>query len=212
MNLSSILLESAPAQTAQSGGSGLGLWIGLAVGVIAVLYVIGTYNKLVRKREGVKTAWSDIDTQLQRRYDLIPNLVEIAKGYLKHESEVLTQVTEARAGASQALSGAKAGPTEALMAAEATLAGAMGKFTLAVEAYPDLKGNSNMMQLSEEVTATENKVSFARQYYNDSVQGYNVVVQSFPANIFAGMFNFEKANFFEVENREEVSKAPKISF
>ncbi|MCA8939492.1 MAG: LemA family protein [Planctomycetes bacterium] len=194
------------------------MWIGGGIGggllLIAILWTIGTYNGLIGKREGVKSSWSDIDVQLKRRYDLIPNLVEVAKGYLKHEKELLEQVTAARAGALSALKAAEGMPTDALIAAENQLQGAMGRMNIAFEAYPDLKGNQNMMQLTEELTTTENKLAFARQYYNDTVQGYNVACQKFPAAIIAGMFGFKTAKFFEVDEaeREAIKEAPKVSF
>lgn len=194
------------------GSMSVGMWILIGAGVVLVLWSIATYNKLVRLRNGVKTSWSDIDVQLQRRYDLIPNLVEIAKGYMKHERELLENVTAARAGALEALKGAHDAPTPQLMSAEANMAGAMRSFMLNVENYPDLKANTNMMQLTEEVSSTENKISFARQYYNDTVQRFNNTIEAFPSNMIAKFGGFIRANFFEVQNREQLSQAPKISF
>jgi LemA protein len=201
-------------ETEGGGGSNLGTYILIGVGVIFVLWAISAFNRLVRLRNGVKTAWSDIDVQLQRRYDLIPNLVEIAKGYMKHEKELLENVTAARSGALNALkqSHDQGMPTPQLMSAEANMGAMMSRFMLQVENYPDLKANTNMMQLTEEVATTENKVSFARQYYNDSVQRLNNLIEAFPSNVIAKMFGFVKANFFEVQNREQVGQAPKISF
>ncbi|NUQ33729.1 MAG: LemA family protein [Planctomycetaceae bacterium] len=187
-------------------------WVLIGAVVLGVLWTIVTYNSLVRLRMGVKNSWADIDVQLQRRYDLIPNLVEIAKGYLKHERELLENVTRARSGCVNALANAKAGPTTELISAEGALGGALSKLMIQVEAYPDLKANTNMMQLTEEVSSTENKISFARQYYNDTVNALNTKVESFPANIIANMFSFKQANFFEVANREQLKEAPKIAF
>lgn len=204
-----LLLNTAPET---SGGSNLPMWIAIGAGVVVVLYFIMSYNKFVRLREGVKNAWSQIDVQLQRRYELIPNLVEIAKGYMKHEKELLERVTAARSGAMQALKDSQGGPSDMLMSAEASLGSAMRQFSIQVEAYPELKANSNMMQLTEEVTTTENKISFARQYYNDSVTSFNTSVQSFPGNIIAGMFSFKQATLYEVDDRDAVKNAPKINF
>jgi LemA protein len=190
----------------------IGLYIAIGVAVLAGFWAIGGYNGLVRRRMTVRTAWSDIDVQLQRRYDLIPNLVEIAKGYMKHERELLENVTAARSGCVAALAASKGGPTPQLTSADAQLGGLMNKLMIQVEAYPDLKANSNMMQLTEEVTSTENKVSFSRQYYNDAVQQYNTSTETFPSNILAGMFKFQTANFFEVEDRAVAAKAPQIKF
>jgi len=188
------------------------MYVLIGVGVLVVIWAIVVYNGLVRKRMTVKNSWADIDVQLQRRYDLIPNLVEIAKGYMKHEKEVLENVTAARGGCLNALKGAHGGPTPELIAAENQLGTAMRGFMLHMEAYPDLKASANMKQLTEEVTSTENKISFARQYYNDSVKTLNVAIESFPSNMMARIGGFQKANFFEVENRDAVKNAPKISF
>jgi LemA protein len=188
------------------------MWILIGAGVLLVLWSIATYNKLVRLRNGVKTSWSDIDVQLQRRYDLIPNLVDIAKGYMKHEKELLERVTAARAGALAALKGAHDAPTPQLMSAEADMGSALRSLMVNVENYPDLKANTNMMQLTEEVASTENKISFARQYYNDTVQRFNNTIEAFPSNMIAKFGGFIRANFFEVQNRDQLSQAPKISF
>ena len=156
--------------------------------------------------------------QLKRRYDLIPNLVETAKGYLKHERETLDAVIQARNTASNSLSAAQKNPGDAstmqsLGQAEGNLAGAMGKLNIVVEAYPDLKGNQNMMQLTEELTSTENKVSFARQAFNDQVMEYNTYKQSFPQTVFAGLFGHSKdASLLEFEDTKEIQAAPKVSF
>ncbi len=178
--------------------------------------VVGIYNKLVTMRNRYKNAYAQIDVQLKRRYDLIPNLVETAKGYLKHESGTLQAVTEARNIAYAASKAAAANPGDAgamknLAAAETGLAGTLSRLMMVSEAYPDLKANQNMMQLTEELTSTENKISFARQAYNDSVMTYNTNREVFPSNLIAGMFNFAAAELFVVDKPEE-KVAPKVSF
>jgi LemA protein len=198
-------------------GSGtIALLVILAIIVFGILFVVSIYNKLIQLKNRFKNAFAQIDVQLKRRYDLIPNLVETAKGYLKHEREVLEAVIKARNMASAAMEKAAADPgnTEAiqgLVGAESTLTGTLGRLFALVEAYPDLKANQNMMQLSEELTTTENKVSFARQAFNDAVMAYNTAREVFPNNIIANMFAFKEAQLFEIKVESE-REAPKVSF
>lgn len=187
----------------------------LLLGVL-VIFAISIYNALVTLRNRYKNAFSQIDVQLKRRYDLIPNLVETAKGYMKHERETLEAVIQARNMASQANQKAAQNPSDpsamkGLMGAEAALTGTLGKLFALSEAYPDLKANQNMMQLTEELTSTENKIAFARQAYNDSVMRYNTKREVFPNNIFAGMFNFSEAQLFEIED-PAAREAVKVDF
>jgi len=191
-------------------------WIVLAVIVGAVLFAISIYNRLVAGRNRFKNAFAQIDVQLTRRHDLIPNLVETAKGYIKHERETLEAVVNARNLAVAGLKAASKDPSDPaamkqLADAEQGLSGALGRLFALSEAYPDLKANQNMMQLSEELTTTENKVAFARQAYNDSVMQYNTMCESFPNNFFAGWFNFQHAELLEIED-EAKREAPKVSF
>ncbi len=191
----------------------------VVVGVIALAligWVIGIYNKLVLLQGRFKNAFAQIDVQLKRRYDLIPNLVETAKGYMKYESETLEAVIAARNQAAGAAKAAAANPADAsamkgLIGAEGALTGAMGRLFAVMEAYPDLKANQNMMQVSEELTSTENKIAFARQAYNDAVTTYNVYIVTFPPVIFAGMFGFTGAELLEIEAPQE-REAVKVSF
>jgi LemA protein len=173
--------------------------------VMLVLYIVGIYNSLVQLRNRVKNAWSQIDVQLKRRHDLIPNLVETAKGYMQHERDTLENITKARSRAMEAGSvGEKA-------AAEGQLSGALGRFMVVVENYPDLKANQNFLALQEELTSTENKIAFARQGYNDQVLFYNNKIQMFPSNILANTFNFTREEFFEIEDKAEKA-VPKVEF
>ncbi len=197
-------------------GSLVGLLVVLGIVVLFAMFVIGKYNGLVTLRNRFKNAWAQIDVQLKRRYDLIPNLVETAKGYLKHERGTLEAVIAARNSASSANTRVTANPGDAeamkaLVAAEGTLSGSLGRMFALAEAYPDLKANTSMNQLMEELTSTENKVSFARQSYNDSVMAYNTGREVFPANIIAGMFNFAPAELFVVDKPEQ-REAPKVQF
>ena len=192
------------------------LLVFLAVVVVLVLFVVGIYNRLVALRNRFKNAFAQIDVQLKRRYDLIPNLVEVAKGYLAHERETLENVIKARNIALAASQAAAANPADgaaikSLGAAETGLAGALSRLMLVAEQYPNLKANENMMQLSEEITSTENKISFARQAYNDSVMTYNTTREVFPNVIFAGMFGFTAAELFQIESAAERA-APQVKF
>ena len=177
----------------------------LGVLVVLIFAVIGIYNTLVRLRNQVDNAWSQIDVQLKRRHDLIPNLVETAKGYMTHERETFEKITEARSKAMGAHSVSDASK------AEGQLTEALSKFMLVVENYPDLKANQNFLSLQETLTSTENKIAFARQGYNDQVLFYNNKIQMFPSNVIAGMFSFTKRDYFEIENEAERS-VPQVKF
>jgi LemA protein len=177
----------------------------LAVLFLIVVFVIGIYNTLIRLRNQVDNAWSQIDVQLKRRHDLIPNLVETARGYMKHERETFEAITKARSAAMGAKTVSEAAQ------AEGHLADALSKFMLVVENYPDLKANQNFLALQEELTSTENKIAFARQNYNDQVLFYNNRIQMFPSNVVAGMFAFTKRDFFQVDAAAE-REAPKVTF
>ena len=180
-----------------------GLLVGLLL-LIAII-VIAIFNSLVRLRNQVKNAWAQIDVQLKRRHDLIPNLIETAKGYMVHERQTLENITKARNLAAQAGSVAERGQ------AEGGLNRALGQFFLVVENYPDLKANQNFLALQEELTSTENKIGFARQHYNDQAMQFNNKIEMFPSNVVAGLFNFKQADFFEIEEAAE-REAPKVSF
>jgi LemA protein len=194
-----------------------GFWIFLAIVAGLAIWVISLYNGLVALRNRFKNAFMQIDVQLKRRYDLIPNLVETAKGYLAHERQTLEAVIAAREGAVNANRTAAANPADAaamtqLGAAETGLSGALGRLFALVEAYPDLKANQNMMQLSEEITSTENKIAFARQAFNDAVMEYNTGIESFPQNVLVSMFDFAPAKQLEAIESPEERKVPKVSF
>ena len=196
---------------------GIGGWIVLIIIIGLAVWAVGIYNGLVALRNRYKNSFSQIDVQLKRRYDLIPNLVETAKGYLKHERETLEAVIKARNQAVAAAQGAAANPgNPAAMAslgqAEGALSGVLGRLFALAEAYPDLKANQNMLAIQEELTSTENKVSFARQAFNDSVMEYNTKRESFPDNVFAGMFGFGPAELLNATESAEERKAPKVSF
>ena len=210
------IMLAEPA-TLALGAVALIVIVGLLIVVVIVgVMVMGIYNKLVTLRNRYKNAYAQIDVQLKRRYDLIPNLVETAKGYMAHERGTLEAVTEARNVAYAASKAAAANPGDAaamksLTAAEAGLGGTLSRLLMVSEQYPDLKANQNMMQLSEELTSTENKISFARQAYNDSVMAYNTDREVFPSNLIANTFNFTPAELFVVDKPEQ-KDAPKVSF
>jgi LemA protein len=184
--------------------------------VVLAIFVVSLYNRLVAARNAFKNAFTQIDVQLTRRYDLIPNLVETAKGYLRHERETLEAVIAARNTAMAGLKAAAADPGNAaaiaqLSGAEGALSGALGRLFALAEAYPDLKANQNMMQLSEELTSTENKVAFSRQAYNDAVMSYNNAREMFPGSVVANMFSFQPAQLLDL-GKPEAREAPKVSF
>ena len=194
----------------------IGILVILGLLVVFGLWAVGIYNGLITSRNAYKNAFAQIDVQLTRRYDLIPNLVEVAKSYMAHERETLEAVIKARAAAVSGLAAAKADPGDAtamqnLAAADQGLTGALGRLMVVSEAYPDLKANQNMMQLSEELTSTENRVAFARQAFNDSVMAYNNKREVFPSSVVAGMFNFVAAALLEIPE-PAMREAPKVSF
>lgn len=171
----------------------------IVLGVL-ILWIIGLYNSLIRLRNRTKEAWSDIDVQLKRRHDLIPNLLESVKGYMKHERELLENITRAR---SNAMSAQTSGNTAELAKQEGVLGNLLGGLRVAMEAYPDLKANQNMAQLMDELSDTENKIQSSRRFYNGMVRDFNIKIETFPNNLLAGMLKFEKYNFFEVEDASE---------
>ena len=183
------------------------VWVIIGIVVVLILYFIFVYNGLVRLRNQVKNAWAQIDVQLKRRHDLIPNLVETVKGYRDFERSTLEAVTKARTAAQQAIGQGPAAQAKA----EDELSGALSRLMVVVERYPDLKANQNFLALQEQLTATENKISFSRQFYNDSVLNYNNRIQMFPSNVVAGMTGFKQGEFFKVEEAAE-REVPKVSF
>ena len=192
-------------------------WIFLGIVVIAAVWAIAIYNGLVTLRNRFKNAFAQIDVQLKRRYDLIPNLVESVKGYMQHERGTLDAVIKARGSAVSAAQAAAANPgnpgaMQGLSQAEGALGGALGKLLAVFEQYPDLKANQNVLSLQEELSSTENKIAFSRQAYNDSVMEYNTKRESFPDNIFAGMFGFGPAELLQSTESADERKAPKVSF
>jgi LemA protein len=194
----------------------MGSWILIAIIAAIALWAVATYNKLINLRNAVKNAFAQIDVQLTRRYDLIPNLVEAVKGYMKHERETLEAVITARTRAVAGLQQAAAHPESAaaineLSGADSALSAALGRLFALSEAYPDLKADRNMMQLQEELTSTENRVAFSRQAFNDAVMGYNNARENFPNNIIANSFNFDAAAFLQIES-EEKRVVPQVSF
>ena len=193
------------------------VWILVAVVVVIVVWPVTIYNGLITARNRFKNGFAQIDVQLKRRYDLIPNLVETAKGYIKHERETLEAVTKARAAAVSAAAAAAAAPgnpaaMQGLQQAEGQLTGVLGRMFAVAESYPDLKANQNMLALQEELTSTENKVAFARQAFNDEVMAYNIHRETFPANILAGMFRFTAAELLQATESAEERKAPQVKF
>jgi LemA protein len=182
-------------------------WIVLAVGIVLVLIVVGLFNALVRKRVRCQEAWSQIDVQLKRRYDLIPNVVETVKGYARHEKEALERVVQARSAAMAV----PPGSVQQQAQAENVLTGALRQLFALSESYPDLKANQNFLQLQEELASTENRIAFARQHYNDTAALYNAARETFPSNVIAGAFNFQRRDYFEIDQAAQ-REAPKVQF
>ena len=178
----------------------IALYIILGVLAIAIVWTIGLYNGLIKLKNRVQEAWSDIDVQLKRRHDLIPNLVNSVKGYMTHEKELLENITKYR---SQAMSAQESGNTAELAAAESMLGSMVGKIQIAMDAYPDLKANQNVMQLMDELSDTENKIQASRRFYNSQTREFNTKIESFPNNVFAGMLNFSKFDYFEITDASE---------
>lgn len=188
----------------------IGTWIAIGIAVVVVFWFVGLYNGLVRLKNIGKEAWAQIDVQLKRRHDLIPNLVETAKGYMKHEQETLEKVIQARNAAVKISADEGKGPA-AVAAAEGMLSGMLRQFFALAEAYPDLKANTNMLQVQEELTSTENRIAFARQHYNDSVRRYNTKLEQIPTNIVKNFGDFPAMEFFELEDAAQ-REAPKVQF
>jgi len=207
---------SGPGNEPSLPGKRMEFWILIGIVLLAAVYGVSIYNRLIDLRNRVKNGFSQIDVQLTRRYDLIPNLVEAVKGYMKHERETLEAVITARNAAVAGLKKAAADPTDPaaireLSGAEATLGGVLGRLFALAEAYPDLKANQNMLHFQEELTSTENRVAFARQAFNDAVMTYNTARENFPNNIVANMFTFKAAEFLKIDS-EEKRAAPQVSF
>ena len=193
----------------------IGMWIVIGAGVLAVLYAIATYNKFVKLTVRSEEAWADIDVQLKRRYDLIPNLIETVKGYASHEREALESVTNARAAATQTHvdpSNITPDQIKAMAGAEAALGGAIGNLLAVAEAYPDLKANQNFSELQTELSDTENKIQAARRFYNTNVRDLMIALQSFPSNIIGNMFNFKEREYFELPEDSVERENVKVAF
>jgi LemA protein len=191
------------------------MWILIGVVVLMLVYGIAAYNKFIKLIQRAKEAWADIDVQLKRRYDLIPNLVSTVKGYAAHESETLNAVTEARAAATQThVDPSNITPDQiaAMAGAESSLSGALGRLMAISENYPDLKANTNFLELQRELSDTENKIQAARRFYNGNVRDLNIAIQSFPSNLIAGMFSFKSEEFFELEEGSEEKEPVKVEF
>jgi LemA protein len=202
----------APSFQRQAGNVMTVIWILLGLAIVIVIWGVLTYNRLVALKTQVANGWSQIDVQLKRRYDLIPNLIESTKDYMGYEQETLKQVIEARNSAVKANAGA-AMPSQASVAAESALTASLGRFFALSENYPNLKANETVQQLMEELASTENKIGFARQFYNDSATGYNTAVLSFPGNLIAGRYNFQQAELWRVAEAERASveAVPKVN-